>query len=672
MAHLSRIRLVLAVLLVAAMIAPVAGLAAPALVFDDRQEEAGLEGHVDRLRDPTGQLTLDDVVFGAAAGNFQPVRGDIGLGYTNDAVWLRFQVTRVPPGGSEIYLQFVPNFLSTIAVYQPLRPDPSGPGDYRRLSLDAPAFFSHRPFVSIERVFALEVPAGETFTFYARVRTMGSMALALTLRSGEAQAAHALRTALFAGAYQGTIAVMVLANLLFFIVVRTPLYLNYALFLAAIAGFHFLTNGLARFFFPGLTATGLQAAIWATWCAQSIFGPLFFRDALAFGGRRPWVDRVSLAVAGISTACLALTAAGLLRPFASALVLVQLGFLFFCLVTVTANLVRRPTAYAVWVFIAFTPQYLGGPLALLRAIGIVPQSGLSYTAYQVATLAHVLLMNVVLGGRVKLSQAMAVEAARASEQRAQTLAEQRTRDLAAAKARAEAALAAEQEAQAEQVRLVDMISHQYRTPLSTIRNSADSIALALADDDIDNRHRVERIGRAVARLSEILDITLHPRRIEHAATDLNRQPLAVGPFLSAAAQRARDGHPGRRIDLEIDAAAAAAVVSADAALLDIALANLVENALKFSPTTRPVTLSATLDGAAVRVTIADRGIGIPPGDLHLIFRKYYRAANAANHAGMGVGLRLVRQIVEAHAGRIAIDSREDHGTAITVELPLGG
>ncbi|MGQ3032068.1 MAG: hypothetical protein ACT60Q_27280, partial [Ferrovibrionaceae bacterium] len=79
MAHLSRIRLVLAVLLVTAMIAPVAGLAAPALVFDDRQEEAGLEGHVDRLRDPTGLLTLDDVAFGAAAGDFQPVRGDIGL-----------------------------------------------------------------------------------------------------------------------------------------------------------------------------------------------------------------------------------------------------------------------------------------------------------------------------------------------------------------------------------------------------------------------------------------------------------------------------------------------------------------------------------------------------------------------------------------------------------------
>ncbi|MGL1147946.1 7TM-DISM domain-containing protein, partial [Vibrio parahaemolyticus] len=89
-------------------------------------------------------------------GDFQPVQGDIGLGYTSDAVWLRFRITRRPPGGPELYLQFAPNFLSTVTVYQPARPDPAGPGDYRGLSLGAPAFFDHRPYVSIERVFALD------------------------------------------------------------------------------------------------------------------------------------------------------------------------------------------------------------------------------------------------------------------------------------------------------------------------------------------------------------------------------------------------------------------------------------------------------------------------------------------------------------------------------------
>lgn len=158
--YLACCRKFLGFLLVATLLVPASSLAAAVLVFDDRQEEASLVGHVDRLRDPGGGLTRADVAFGSAAADFRVVQGDVGLGYTS-----AIRRTRCGCG-----------FRSGGSRLAPAKSIFSSPRASCRssTSIDAPAFFGHRPYVSIERVFALAVPPGETRIFHVRARTLGT------------------------------------------------------------------------------------------------------------------------------------------------------------------------------------------------------------------------------------------------------------------------------------------------------------------------------------------------------------------------------------------------------------------------------------------------------------------------------------------------------------------
>jgi len=98
------------------------------------------------------------------------------------------------------------------------------------------------------------------------------------------------------------------------------------------------------------------------------------------------------------------------------------------------------------------------------------------------------------------------------------------------------------------------------------------------------------------------------------------------------------------------------------------LVNLLSNAVKYG-VGKPVTVSLETEGEKVRLSVADRGIGIAAEDLSRIFGRFQRAAPIRNYGGLGLGLYITQYIVEAHRGRIAVDSKVDHGSTFVVELP---
>ena len=138
----------------------------------------------------------------------------------------------------------------------------------------------------------------------------------------------------------------------------------------------------------------------------------------------------------------------------------------------------------------------------------------------------------------------------------------------------------------------------------------------------------------------------------------------VGNFQSAAKRK--------RIRLVEKDGARLPPVAADRGMITQAVGNLVDNAIKYSPERTSVTLSATLEADAVRLTVEDRGYGIPPEDLTRVWEKFYRVArdgHTKEDESTGLGLAFVREVVEQHGGTVSLESEVGHGSKFSFTLP---
>jgi two-component system sensor histidine kinase MprB len=210
----------------------------------------------------------------------------------------------------------------------------------------------------------------------------------------------------------------------------------------------------------------------------------------------------------------------------------------------------------------------------------------------------------------------------------------------------------------QQKRLVADASHELRTPLTAIRTNVD---LLLRAEDLDVAQRRELLDETRLELAELTSLVAE---LVELATDA-RADEPVGPVDLAAvaedvASRFRR-RTGREITVTTDAAAE---VEGRRAMLDRALANLVENALKFSPATEPVEVEVR----DRQVVVLDRGPGVHGDDRTRVFDRFYRADATRTMPGSGLGLAIVAQVAQLHGGSAAIDERPGGGAVATLEL----
>ncbi len=227
--------------------------------------------------------------------------------------------------------------------------------------------------------------------------------------------------------------------------------------------------------------------------------------------------------------------------------------------------------------------------------------------------------------------------------------------------------------EAKQVFLT-MIAHELQNPLMTFQTSTTLLRRRLAaGKDVEPtlasiERQIKRFSRMVSSLSEVsrleagLAITLDP-----APTDI-WQLLRDAVATHEEALRA---HPGKPHTLTVEAPESALVVHADAERLRQVLLNLIENAVKYSPLGGKVALRGEVVDGGVVMSISDSGIGIPEADQPLIMRRFFRASNASpdSFPGVGLGLSIVKEIVEAHGGELSLRSKVGNGTTVTLTLP---
>lgn len=219
-----------------------------------------------------------------------------------------------------------------------------------------------------------------------------------------------------------------------------------------------------------------------------------------------------------------------------------------------------------------------------------------------------------------------------------------------------------------QQRLVADISHELRTPLTTIQGNVDLMRRGAADDPAMRGEALAAIGNETARMRRLVNDLLLLAQAD-AGLQLQLQPVEVDTLLLDVYRQGQVISQGTGVRVRLGAEDQA-VVLGDADRLRQLLLNLVDNAIKYTPSGGDVTLTLKRQAGWVQIGVADTGCGIPPEDRPHIFDRFYRADRSRTRpGGAGLGLSIAKWVAEAHGGELEVESEVGQGTVFTLYLP---
>jgi len=245
--------------------------------------------------------------------------------------------------------------------------------------------------------------------------------------------------------------------------------------------------------------------------------------------------------------------------------------------------------------------------------------------------------------------AIAIERARAVEQLGQTEAERQGERLKSA--------------------LLDSITHDFRTPLTSMKAAVTGLLASGRTDSAQSRELLTIINEECDRLNHLVEEAGEMAKLEAGEVTLDLAPTPIEEIIDAALAHCKSALAGRRVDVRV--ASDLPPVRADLERAKEALVQLIENANLYSPKEQPITITAELTGDCVTTSVADRGPGIDDFEQTMIFDKFYRGKDQRYLVrGTGMGLPIAKAIIAAQQGNISVTSQLGHGSVFSFTLPV--
>lgn len=596
------------------------------------------QGNLALLRDGTGALDIRAVADPARAQDFQPLPGNLGLGYAGGAFWLRFAVERTAREAPAWLLEVLPPYLDDLRLYQA-----DGRGGFREFRSGDSLPFGSRSVAYRGFVFPLALPEGPS-TFYLRLQSTSTIAAVLSLWQPTAHEAAVQREYLLFGLEKGLLLAAALFSFCAWIYVREPLHANFGLLTLLQLAVGLTLHGFTgQYLLPenpewAGKLTGILVGL------SSASAYYFFIQLLDLRRSFPRLARFYVAGMGLGLATALSVPLGLYGPVATLLLFYALASGLTVYWPCRERLQRGGLRAHVEVLGLFL-YLLASTLNILAVLGVGPMQLWLLNGTQLATLAYLLLLGFGVHLRIKEANRLHQEAAQAVEQ--------------------------ERLIRADQGRFMAMFAHEIRTPMSIASAALQSLQSLDPLADEPRRRRYQRIEGAVQRMDALLQACLAEERIN--AGSRFARPEAVAPAALSRWVLDEFGEEQRR-RFAFTAAEPLPPVQGEPEMLRVVLRNLLENALKYAPGATPIAvdlapfLSAGAAGLLWR--IADEGPGLEPGTEELIFEKYVRGGESSGTPGLGLGLYLSRRIVAHHGGWLRAEAGRPRGAAFHCWLPL--
>lgn len=231
--------------------------------------------------------------------------------------------------------------------------------------------------------------------------------------------------------------------------------------------------------------------------------------------------------------------------------------------------------------------------------------------------------------------------------------------------------ARQREGEAARREIIAAVSHDLRTPLASIQAMIEALCDGVVADPETVARYHQTIRAETERLNALIGDLFELSRIESGALRLDREPTSLHDLISDTLRSIAARAEQRGVILGGNVPEDLPFVPVDAARIQRVLVNLVENALRHTPEGGQVTITASERDGAVQIDVADTGEGIDPADLPRVFERFYRGekSRSRDRGGAGLGLAIARGIVEAHGGRIWVDSTRGQGSTFCLSLP---
>lgn len=650
---------------------------------DGVETPVSLGGHLAVLHDPTGVLTIDDIISGRRGLDFKPIPSMLTEGYRKDAaVWVRFSLS-APTAGNQWLLQVERPLIEQVTLYVP-----DGAG---RLVVSPPRsiyLWDEGEVRAYPNLFQISAPMTES-QYYVRLQSSTSMTTSFNIWQEQGYERYRRSNDWIMGIVVGAIGAMILANLLYAAWLRDSLYILYAVVL--------LESGLLIVFYMGYAVEFLffldKQQLYRSWgvivCLYSMVMVLFLAWLFEFRRYQAWAWRIAQGVILLNGIALLFALAGRYGDVG----------LFVSRLQQWSHIL---TALFVFYLIAFRRQYQyllpAVAFASVIAIGMVMQ--MQYTGANpfqidsslarvmaVGILIHLVLLSAAVARRAQLAERnlsaekdRAITLSRSAEQELTVKVRERTAELAERnvtlnaeidrrhllEAKLRRSLDQVNDALAQQRNFVTLVSHDFRGPLAVIAAAAENISLSASGNTDGIRLRTTRIRQTVKRMSMLIENVLADERL-----GAGRAPPAVMEIFELndvlrTAKAALDDYAASRVSFIL---ADEATVEGSPTLVEIALHNLIHNALKYTSATDCVIVRLSTDRGLAFIHVMDRGIGVAPEYHELVFMKYYRVPGQGAK-GSGLGLYISREIARQHGGDLTLAASDARGSTFRLSLPL--